>query len=484
MDEDKQGLDINIRFTGDAGRDTQAIQRVLIITMLLNFMATGLKLGVGFWTGALSLVADGFDTFFDGLSNVVGLVGIYIAARPPDESHPYGHRKFETLAALIIANLLFFTCWELLRSAFERLQGGLSLTVSRYSFLAVLGSVAIQLITSRYELAQGRRLNSEVLVADALHTRASVYVSLAVFGGLLAVRAGFAIADPLLAILVALTIAKIGVDIIRENAPALVDQTAMDPARIAGVVRSVHGVKSFHNIRSRGAAGAVAVDLHVRVSPKKSVQEANAIADEVRRRLLELDGVNDVTVHVEAEREPETSAVGLFATVKLVADELGLTLHECWAHKLDHQLHLEVHVGVNPQLTLGQAHTLVERMEREALHRLPQVTAIHTHIEPASAVILPGEEVPPQLLHQVEQAIDQAVTAIPNLSHPHAIAVRRSEGKLFIALECAVPGGLSVTHAHDLSTELEARIAEQLGDAVAVLVHLEPAETSRYSTFP
>jgi cation diffusion facilitator family transporter len=154
----------------------------------------------------------------------------------------------------------------------------------------------IQAGTSFYELRQGRRLKSEVLVADALHTRASILISLSVLGGLVLVGLGYPKADPLLAAFVAVMIAKIGVDILRETLPVLVDRAAFDPRQIADVVDEVGGIESFHRVRSRGAAGSAAIDLHLRVSPDKTVREANAIANEVRRRLMALEGVSDVTL--------------------------------------------------------------------------------------------------------------------------------------------------------------------------------------------
>src|SRR3989304_2040286 len=172
-------------------RDLGNIRRVLILTMLFNFTATGVKLSAGLATGALSVVADSLDSLFDGLSNVVGLAGLTAAAKPPDADHPYGHRKFETIAALSIAFLLFLTCWQLLQVAWERLGSGAAPQVNLWTGLAMLVSVAIQAGTSYYELRKGRRLQSEVLVADALHTRASVLVSLSVVGGLGLVASGY-----------------------------------------------------------------------------------------------------------------------------------------------------------------------------------------------------------------------------------------------------------------------------------------------------
>jgi divalent metal cation (Fe/Co/Zn/Cd) transporter len=202
-----------------------------------------------------------------------------------------------------------------------------------------------------------------------------------VLGGLGLVVLGFPQADAILAAFVAVMIAKIGVDIIREILPVLVDQAAVDPFRIAEVVKGVSGVRSLHRVRSRGAAGSAAVDLHVQISPEHSLQEANTIADEVRRRLLALDGVTDVTVHVEAERDGHAGAADLFTTLRHAAAELGLVVHETWVNSVDGRLAVEMHVGVRPDLTLEEAHALVDRLEAEIQARLPQVQGVHTHIE-------------------------------------------------------------------------------------------------------
>ncbi len=208
-------------------RDLKQIRWVLILTMALNFIAMGIKLVAGLLTGSLSMVADGLDSFFDGLSNIVGLGGLYAAGKPPDADHPYGHRKFETVAALSISFLLFLTCWQLLQTAWSRFNQDIHPEVNYWTILAMLLSILIQAGTSIYELRAGRRLKSEVLVADAMHTRASILVSISVMVGLFFVWLGYPQADTLLAVFVALVIAKIGVDILRETLPVLVDRAYM-----------------------------------------------------------------------------------------------------------------------------------------------------------------------------------------------------------------------------------------------------------------
>lgn len=454
-------------------RNHRAIERVLLITFALNLLATAAKLGVGIWTGALSLIADGLDTLFDGLSNIVGIAAVRKGSQPPDEDHPYGHRKFETLAALLIATLLFITAWELGVSAVERLFSPQQPQVNFWSVLALVVGGLIQGCTGFWEMGRGRALGSEVLVADARHTIASLYVSVAVLFGLGLVWLGFAWADPLMALLVAGVIAKIGVETLLENVPALVDQATLDPETIAAVVGDVTGVESFHRIRSRGVADDVAVDLHVRVDRRLSMQAANAIADEVRRRLLDLPGVNDVTVHAEAQSGPE-SALEIQQAVALAAGEEGLSLHELWAQQTDGSIALHLHVGVDPNLSLAEAHSQVERLEQIIRSRLPQVAAVHSHIETASADVLPTARVSRGLQERIESTVLSAAEAIPGLTGPHDIQVRQVEGQLFISAEALVDGALSVAAAHALSTELQRAVQAAVPNVGEVLVHLEP----------
>ena len=456
-------------------RNYPAIQWVLIVTFLLNLLATAAKLGVGLWSGTLSLVADGLDTLFDGLSNVIGLIAVRISSQPPDEDHPYGHRKFETLAALFIAAALFITAWELGRSAIEHLLHPQPLAVNWWSIGALVFGGCVQAFTGWWELRKGRQLASEILIADARHTIASIGVSIAVLIGLGLVWLGYVWADPAVALLVAGVIAKIGVDTVRENIPALVDHAPLDAAQIGEVVAGVEGVESYHRIRNRGVADNVSIDLHVRVSPKLSMEEANAIADEVRRRLFALPGVGDVTVHAEAQRGPE-SATDLYTATKLAAQEIGVMIHEWSVQSIDGQLRLHLHVGVDPNLTLAAAHQMVDQLEQVIQERQPQIQSVHSHIELANADILPSAHVSTGLRQRITTVIQKAVDTIPNLSDPHEIQVRQVEGRLFITVETLVNGELSMVEAHELSTRLQEAIRANVPNVGEALVHLEPQE--------
>ena len=159
----------------------QQVRRVLIITLILNALVALSKIAIGLWSGALAISADGFHSLVDGLSNVAALIANRIADQPPDEGHPYGHRRFETIAALGIGAFLLVTAWEIISSALERLGGSDEIPlVTPLTFAVMLTTLVVNLFIARYESREGQRLHSELLVADSAHTRIDVFVTISV----------------------------------------------------------------------------------------------------------------------------------------------------------------------------------------------------------------------------------------------------------------------------------------------------------------
>lgn len=457
----------------------RAIRRVLWVTMGLNLIASVAKLVVGYLTGSLSLIADGFDSVFDSASNAIGLVGIYVAARPADKEHPYGHRKAETMAALVVAGLLFLTTWELIKSAIERLRNPalIQTQVNVWSFAALAVSIIVHLSVVWYELRAGRRLGSDFLVADAQHTRADVFVSLSVIGGLVAVKLGFPLVDPILALVVALVIAKIGIDIIREGSPVLMDGVVMPPDQIERITMSVPGVLSCHRVRSRGHDGAVYADLHIQVDPTMSTEQAHALAHEVQYRLHESrPDLEDVTVHVEpAGSMPEKQGLDeVDFRIRRLAARLGIQVHDLWTYEVGDSYYVEAHLEVDGTLPLRQAHKLASSLEEQARAEIPHLVELTTHIEPLeplSSIPNPAWD-EPQVVRMVQRLIDEAVR--PGVCHQ--IQVRRgSTSGWFASLHCTLPGEMPLAEAHRVSAHLEI-LLRQVPGMERVLIHTEPQE--------
>ena len=277
-----------------------AVRRILMIIFVLNIL-TALAKGIyGLYTDTLSMSADGLHSFFDSTANIIGLVGISLAARPPDRDHPYGHAKYESFAAMGIAILLFAGCLQLIVSAAGRLQSGGSPNVTGLSFVVMALTLIINVGVSSYEYILGRRLKSSILVADSLHTRSDVFASLGVILGLFAVRVGYPLADPIIALFICALIIHTGLEIIRESSTALLDRAVIDEQVIVNLARSVEGVCNCHAVRTRGMAEEIYVDLHIEVDASLSMELAHEVGVDVERAIKgRIPEVRDVVVHLE-----------------------------------------------------------------------------------------------------------------------------------------------------------------------------------------
>ena len=203
------------------------VQRVFILVLALNLAVALAKAIFGLLAGSVSMVADAFHSGFDSFSNVVGIVALYFAGRPPDPEHPYGHGKIETLGTLVIGAMLLLTAAGILYEGYRRLIVPVTPDITAVTVGVMLATLAINIAVSTYERRRGEEYQSQILVADSQHTRSDVFVSVAVIGGFIAVRLGFPAADPLIAFAIGLLIARMGLSILYDAAQ--VRRTAADP---------------------------------------------------------------------------------------------------------------------------------------------------------------------------------------------------------------------------------------------------------------
>ena len=279
----------------------RAIRRVLWWVLLLNVGVAMAKLGYGLCIDSVSVTADGFHSLFDGTSNIIGLIGLGLAARPADKGHPYGHGKYEIFASAAIGALLLFAAWRVGSSAFVRLQNpGAGPAIDAVSFVIMLATLAVNLVVTTLERRAGKRLGSELLKADASHTASDVLVTMGVIGGLAAVRLGFPIADPLLGLLVAVFIVITAFRVLVSAGGSLADTARLDPAIVADRALEVDGVLGCHDVRTRGSESEVYVDMHVQVDPSITVAAGHAIAERVEQTIVEsFPEVIDAIAHLE-----------------------------------------------------------------------------------------------------------------------------------------------------------------------------------------
>ncbi|MGH7481473.1 MAG: cation diffusion facilitator family transporter [Longimicrobiales bacterium] len=277
-----------------------SIRRVLLVTLVANVVVIIAKLIAGRYADSLAVLAEAAHSSVDALNNVLGLTLAAVAARAPDREHPYGHAKFETLGALAVVAFLSITVFELVTGAVERLIGGdVRPRVTLGVAAVVAASAIISLAVSVYERRAGRRLGSELLMADAAHTRSDFWAAISVLLGLGIVALGYPRADAVVTLVVALLVGRAGWRILRRTVPVLVDERAVDERRIRALALETPGALLAYDVRSRGREGDMFAEFTIAVDGALDVARAHGIADEVERRVAEALGAREVVVHVE-----------------------------------------------------------------------------------------------------------------------------------------------------------------------------------------
>ncbi len=278
-----------------------AVRRALAVVLLLNLVVVAAKLAVGWATGSLAVLGAALESGLDLLNIAVGMTLVSIAARAPDEDHPYGHDKFESLGALVIVGFLSISCFELVREAVtDLIRRSVPLAPSPAELGVLVATAGINAFIGWYERRRGRALDSAFLLADAAHSRGDFFVTVLAIISLLLVRVHLGGLDAPLAIVVALLIAANGYGILKGSVPVLVDQRAVDAARIRHLVAEVPQVTDVRVVRSRAtSSGLLFAEVTIGISGATSVADAHAIADAVETRIRSALGAAEVTVHVE-----------------------------------------------------------------------------------------------------------------------------------------------------------------------------------------
>jgi cation diffusion facilitator family transporter len=277
-----------------------SVRSVLVRILYLNLAVAVAKIVFGQLTGSISILSDGFHSLTDGASNVVALVGLRLAQKPPDVNHPYGHRKFETLAAGGIALFLLVIVVEVAQAAFFRFRSGGAPSVTLASFAIMLATLAANVAVVRAERRAAHRLSSELLLADARHTQSDVLTSIAVIAALAGSAYGYPILDPLAALVIVGFIGYAGFEIARDAARILSDQIVISEEDVRRVVQSVPRVLGCHRIRSRGSTDHVFLDLHVWLDGATPLIDAHAVSHAVKDVLMErYPQIADAIIHIE-----------------------------------------------------------------------------------------------------------------------------------------------------------------------------------------
>lgn len=274
----------------------------------MNLVVLSAKFGAGLATGSLALLSDALHTLTDLGNNVIAFLVMRHAGRPPDHNHPYGHRKFETLAVFGLAMLLVVLAVQLILRA---LVAEREPTTSHPVALAIMGgAVLVNLVISLWEARRAKALASDILHADATHTFADVITTLVVVAGWQLAAHGHAWAETVATLGVALFVLVLSYGLFRRAVPVLVDEGAEDPEALRAALRAVPGVREVRRVRSRWLGDQAYADVVVAVDDHLSTEAGHVIADRVEATLADAFGIRDASVHLEPVGSPGSAGRG------------------------------------------------------------------------------------------------------------------------------------------------------------------------------
>ncbi len=449
----------------------RAVTRVYLISLATNLVMLTLKLTVGFITGSLVMIADGVDSSLDAIANVIAMAVTRIAGNPPDKDHPYGHRRFETLAAMMVGGFLLLTASEIVKSSVQRLLSGAAPEIGVANFAVMLLAVGVNLALFSLQRREGKRLRSEVLIASSEDKRSDIMVSVTVLLSLVTVELGLSWIDAAAALMVVVVMGRNALRIVMRAAGVLVDRAALDAEAVRQVVAEVPGVYHVTRVRSRGSEDDVHLDLAVNVAPPMTVDHSAALAEEIRDRLRDrFDGLSDIEVNFEPAHDTPPD-YALIARAEGAA--LGLGVHEVVAAQVEGALMLDMHVEVLAQQTVEEAHEAVSRFEARLMEAIPALQYVVTHIEPAYGVkTCFSHDVRTESL--ARQALRVATQLFPD-NHWHNVRIRTEpDGGYALSMHCRVAGSTSVDEAHRLAELVETRVRTEMPAVHRVTIHIEP----------
>ncbi len=457
-------------------------KRAALLSVGSALLLVSLKTFLVVRTGSLGVLSEALHSGLDLIAAIITFLSVRMSDQPADERHPYGHGKFENFSAFVETGLLALTALYIIYEAFDRLffrsvhiQPGVT------AFLVLLVALSVDLTRARALRRVARKYSSEALEADALHFSTDVWSTTVVIVGIGLVWAGeswnlpwLIYADALAALAVAAIVLWVGAQLGRRTMDALLDAAPEGlQQEIAKAIARIDGVLDVDRVRVRRAGNRHFVDATVSVARTASLEQVHALSDTIEKRIGEIVP-SDVMVHAEP-RAPQGEH--LFEAIRAVAQRKGLAIHDVHALQQDGQLFIELHLEVDENLSLREAHRQASELEEEIRKLRDGSTEVNIHIEPLGRHIATpdaGLGEMRQLSRDIEDFLNRLPSEFDELVNCHDVRVRQVEHRILVSCHCTMKSALPITQVHDVTAALEDRVKEKFPQVFRVTIHPEP----------
>jgi cation diffusion facilitator family transporter len=465
--------------------ETREKKKAALLSVGSAVLLVSLKAFLVIRTGSLGVLSEALHSGLDLIAAIITFLSIRVSDQPADERHPYGHGKFENFSAFVETGLLVVTALYVIYEAFDRLFfHSVHIQPSLTAILVLLVALSIDITRAKRLSRVAAKYSSEALEADALHFSTDVWSTVVVIVGIALVWAGehwnvpwLVYADALAGLTVAAVILWVGSRLGRRTLDALLDAAPEGlQEQITNALAEMDGVLSVERVRMRRAGNRYFVDATVSVPRTASLEQVHGWSDAIEQRVAEIVP-SDVVVHAEP-RAPKGEP--FFDSIRAVAQRRGLAIHDLSAQQNEGRLFVELHLEVDPQLTLEEAHRQATELEEEIRRLREEPTEVNIHIEPlGTAISMPdaGAEDLRELAGAIEAFLNGLPAEYHELLNSHNVLVRQVEHHILASCHCVMRSELPVTQVHDVSAALEDRVKEKFPQIYRVTIHPEPQET-------
>ncbi len=448
-------------------------ERTAIISLVASLVLAAAKLVVGLLIGSLALITDALHSCVDFLATGVTLAAVRVADKPADASHPYGHGKFENVAALGEATLLLLLAGGVMVEALGRIQSGAPPPALSWLAVAVLlVEIAINAWRARELRRVGRATQSAALEADSLHFASDVFSSLAVLAGFALIAFGMSWGDAGAAIAVAAIIAMLALRMLKHTIDALVDRAPEGVAElITDRISEVAGVLGVDNVRVRSVGPRHFIEATIDVARALGLEQVTEVKDEATIAARTVLRGADVTIQ---PRPVSPSDETVRDRVLLVAQHEHLAVHHITVQHLNERLALALDLEVDGALPLSEAHAVADRLEAAIRRELGRETEIEIHIEPLEPEATDVVDTPAALRQSYIDTLEEAARAIEGLSDVHNVRLRKTERGTVLVAHCRLAPDVTVESAHRKVDDLERLVRDRMPDLARIVIHAEP----------
>jgi len=462
-------------------------KRAAILSIGSAALLLGLKTFLVVRTDSLGVLSEALHSGLDLVAAVITFLSVRVSDQPADEGHPYGHGKFENFSAFMETGLLILTAIYIIYEAFSRLFfRTVHIQPSLIAILVLFVALAIDMTRARALNAVAKKHTSEALEADALHFSTDVWSTIVVIIGVALVWAGdywhiswLVYADSIAGLGVAGVIVWVGSQLGKRTLDALLDAAPEGLQKeITRAVGRMDGVLEVERVRVRRAGNRHFVDATVSVPRTDSLEKVHALTDAIEKCISEIVP-SDVIVHAEP-RAPRDEH--LFQSVRAVAQRLGLEVHDLTAVQQDGQLFVELHLEVDENLSLREAHRQATELEEGIRKLRSEKIDVNIHIEPLGGHIATPETRAGEM-RKLEMAVESFLNGLPleydELINCHNVRVRQVEQHILVSCHCVMKSELPITRIHDVTATLEDRVKEHFPQVFRVTIHPEPPDAAQ-----